>query len=98
MQDRRVELVDRLPVLDRAVAVLVGGADDRPALDAAAGQPDAEAVRVVVPPVHPLADRQAPELAVPEDQSRVEETAALEVLDEARDRLVRLGAVQAVVS
>jgi len=52
----------------------------------------------VVAAVHTLGDRQAPELAVPDDQRVVPEAVTLEVLDEAGERLVGLGAVQAVVA
>ena len=48
VQDRRLEVVGRDDVLDRAVADLVGGAVGHAALDAAAGQPDREALAVVV--------------------------------------------------
>ncbi len=41
MQHRRVQVVDLDLVFDGVVAVVVGGAVDGAALDAAAGQPDA---------------------------------------------------------
>ena len=42
-QNRRVQVVDGFGILNGAVAVLIGRADDRAALDAAAGEPDSEA-------------------------------------------------------
>src|SRR5262249_15551728 len=85
-------------VLDRAVSVLVRRADDSSALDPAASQPDAEAVTVVIAPVHALRDRQAPEFAMPDDQGRIEEAAPLEVLDQPGYGLVGFGAVQSVIA
>ena len=47
--------------------------------------------------VHAFGDRQAAELAMPHDQRGIEQAAALQVLDQARDRLVGLRAVLLVV-
>src|SRR6185437_10781850 len=71
VQQRRVEVVDRHLVLDRLVAELVRLPEDESALEAAAGQPEREAVAVVVAAVGPLRDRQAAELAGPEHDRRV---------------------------
>jgi hypothetical protein len=57
-----------------------------------------EAVGVVIAAVHALGDRQAAELAVPQNERRVEHAAALEVLDEPGDRLVGFSAVEAVIA
>ena len=48
VQDRGVDVGDVVAVLDGVEAELVGRAVDDAALDAAAGQPDGEAVGVVV--------------------------------------------------
>jgi len=48
VQDRRVQVGDVAWLLDRAEAELVGGADGLAALDARAGEPDAEAEWVVI--------------------------------------------------
>ena len=53
VQDRRVQVVDVDLVLDGVVAVVVGRAVAEAALDAAAGQPHREALRVVVAAVVP---------------------------------------------
>ena len=53
LEDGRLQVVNMDLVLDGLEAKLVGGADRLAALDAAAGQPDAEAVVVVVPAVDP---------------------------------------------
>jgi hypothetical protein len=52
-QHRRVDVGDVVPVLDGVEADLVGRAGGGAALDAAAGQPRAEALRVVVAAVLP---------------------------------------------
>src|SRR3954447_20912875 len=48
VEDRGVEVVDLDLVFDGVIAVVVGGAMDGAPLDPAAGEPDGEAVRVVV--------------------------------------------------
>ena len=48
VQDRRVDVGDVVRRLDRVEAEFVGRAVDDAALDAGAGEPDREAVRVVV--------------------------------------------------
>ena len=72
-------------------------ADADAALDAAAGQPHREAVGVVVAAraLGVLGGRLAAELAAPDDQRLVQQAAALQVLEQAGDRLV--GAAGVVV-
>ena len=48
VEHRRVQVVDLAPALDRLVSVLVRRPMGDPALDAPAGQPDAESERIVV--------------------------------------------------
>ena len=79
MQDGRVQVVDVDFLLDRGEAELVGRSVCQAALDAAAGQPDAEAVVVVVAAVAPLARGRAAEFAAPEDQRVIEQTELLQV-------------------
>jgi hypothetical protein len=73
---------------------LVGLAELEPALHAAAGHQDGEAVRVVVASEDltlrgaAFAEGRASELAAPDDEGVVEESALLEVVDERGDRLV----------
>src|SRR5262245_7617884 len=90
MQNRRVELVDGFLVLARAVSEMVGCADNRAAFDAGVRKPNAEAHIVVITAIAPLADRQSSELAMPDDERRVKQTAAFEVFDQPGDRPVRL--------
>ena len=74
------------------VADLVGRAVADAALDAAAGHPDGEAVRIVVAAglLACLRDRQPAELAAPDHQRLVEQAALVEVRQQAGDRLVGL--------
>src|SRR6185295_7016374 len=67
-------------------------------LDAAAGEPDREAERVVVASRAVLLGvRRAAELAAPPDQRVLEQAAALQVHEQARDRLVDRARVVAVL-
>src|ERR1051325_7832653 len=73
VQDRGVEVVDVDAVLDDVIRIIIGLPVRVAAFDAGAGQPDAEAARVVVAPVIVLGERTLridgpPELATPDDQ------------------------------
>src|SRR5262249_16903648 len=77
------DAVDGSPVAD-----LVGRPVHRPALDAATGQPDRETLAVVVAAglsvEFSLADRQPADLSAPVHESRVQQAALLQVLDQGR--------------
>ena len=74
---RRVQVVDVDLVLGGVVAVLVGRAVPEAALDAAAGQPHREAVRVVVAAVVAALGRRRPaELAAPQHQRVLQQARA----------------------
>ncbi len=80
------------------VAQLVGGADGDARLDAAAGHPDGEAVRMVVAAQElraapRLVHRRAAELAAPDHQGVVQQPAPLQVRQQGRDRPVHLPAL-----
>ena len=76
-------------VLHGAVAELVGGAEGEAGLDAAAGQPDGEAVGVVVAAGAVLLGvGGAAELAAPPDERVLEQAAPLQVGEQAGDRPV----------
>ena len=79
VQHRRVQVGDAAPIDGGAVAEVVGGAVNLATLDAAAGQPDAEAVGMVIAAVAVLGARRAAELAAPEDERRVEQAALRQV-------------------
>src|SRR5437868_2876226 len=68
------------------------------ALDAAAGQPDGEAVVVVVSAVAALAARRPAELGRPDHDRLVEQAALLEVLQQPGERPIDLGAQGGVVT
>lgn len=76
VEHRGVEVVDLGAVLDDLVAVVVGLAVDRASLDAASGEPDAEAERVVIAAVASLGERGAAELAGPDDEASGREALA----------------------
>ena len=95
-EDRGVEVADVLPVLDGAEADLVGGADHTATVDSPAGEPDGEAVGVVVPATVPLLHRGPTELAPPEHERLVEEAAAGKILEQRRGRSVGLPGVALV--
>ena len=74
-------------VLDRVVAILVGGSVDRSGLDPTPGQPHGEAEGIVVPAhlgevaaIRGLGRGRPPELAAPDHQGLIQQTASLEVL------------------
>ena len=96
--------MDRL--FDRLVAELVGRPVDMAALDPAAGHPDGEAVVVVVAALHhalvraglrQFDRRSTAELAAPQDQRLVQQTAHLEIGKEGPDALVALLGESAMV-
>ena len=48
VEDRRMQVMDLDLILHNFIAVLIGGAVDGAAFDAAAGQPATESIRIVV--------------------------------------------------
>src|SRR5438132_1489936 len=57
----------------------------------ATGHPDEKPVRVVVPTIAFFGDGHAAELATPNDESLVEETALLQIGEKGGDRLIGFG-------
>ncbi len=93
VQKGRVLVVVGYHVLDRVMAEVIRSTVDAAAFDPAAGEPGAEAVRVVVAPrIVPvdLGDRESAHLAAPVHHGRVEPSAPLEVGDQRRGRPVCL--------
>ena len=88
VQHRGVQVVNMHPVLDRVVAELVRCAVHRARFHPAARHEDREAVRVVVAPVGSFGKRRPAEFAAPDHQRLVEQAPALEIPDQAGDRLV----------
>jgi hypothetical protein len=79
-------------------AVVVGGAVAMARLDAAAGEPHRDPVRVVIAAVAALGGRGPAELAAPPHQRVVEQAAALEVAEQAGDGPIDLAGVLLVVA
>src|SRR4051794_7170974 len=96
-EDGRVQVVDVHAVDFGPGTGFVGGPVDRAALDAAAGQPAAGGLAVVVAAglavALAVAGDGAAELAAPDDQRLVQHPALLEVLQQRRRRAVQLATV-----
>ena len=88
VQDGRVDVGDVMPVLDGVEAEFVGRAVGDAAFDAAAGQPGAEALGMVIAAGAFGAGRAA-EFGAADDERLVQQSALLEVLEQAGDRLDR---------
>ena len=97
VQDRGVDVVDVEPVFDGMEAEVVGLADDDALFHAAAGHPHGESIGVMVAAVAFLGHGRAAELTAPDDQGLVEQAPALEVLEQAGDRLIHGAAGLGVV-
>ena len=99
VQDRSVQLLDVEPVLDRLVAQFIGTADTDASLDAAAGHPHGESRGVVVAPgaFGVLGRWLSAELASPDDERLVEQSASLQVAKQSRDGKVRIAGVVLMV-
>src|SRR5262249_42960809 len=91
VQDGGMPVVDVYFAVDRFVAVVVGASVGEAAFDPTAGQPHGEALVVVVAAIGSLGIGSTAELAAPDDQRFLEEPARLQVLQEARNRLVDAG-------
>src|SRR5712692_8594077 len=97
MQDGGVEVMDVDFVLDGGVAEVVGGADHLAPFDAAAGHSGAEAAWTVVAALAVLAAGSLAKLPGPNDQSLIQQAAALEVGEQGGDGLVGFAAMQRVI-
>src|SRR5437868_6597137 len=98
MKNRGVQVVDGDAVFGGAVADFVGGAVLGAALDAGAGEPDGEGVRVVVAAGAAALDQGEPaEFAAPDDQRFVQQAAAFQVREQSGDRHVGLAGETGVV-
>src|SRR5262249_53716927 len=90
VQDGGVQVGDQDAVLDGVIAQLVGRAVGLAALDATTGQPEAEALLVMIAAVAALANGRPAELPPPSHQRRGEQPALLQVLEQGGGRLVGL--------
>src|SRR5262249_29079275 len=75
-------------VLDHFVTVLVRRSIGHSAFNAAAGQPDRESKRVVIPSIRALRERGPAKLTRPNDERRVKKTARLQILQKRGYRLI----------
>ncbi len=92
MEKRRVEVVDVDAPAGDAKAQFIGLAVQVARLEASARDPDRKAINVVVPAsgLTDLPERSSPELATPDDDRVVEQTALLEIEHEGGRGLVNL--------
>ena len=97
VQQRRVQIVERDRLLHRLEAELVGRSNHLTAFDAGAGHQHGLRAGVVIAPDPALRDRHAPELRVHDDQRPVQQTARLEVGQQACHRPIRFGGVLRVI-
>ena len=92
MKQRGLKIVDMHLPFGNLQADFVRLANRLAAADSAPSHPGAKAIGMVIAPrilVEPLKlpHRRAPELPGPDDESRIEQTALFEILDQGRGRL-----------
>src|SRR5262249_5065772 len=89
--------VDVHAVFGRVISKFVSRAIGEAGLYAATRHPHGIAVWIVIAPVAAFGDRRAAELTRPDNESVLQQTAGLEVLQKSRDGLVDLGRVLVVL-
>src|SRR5688572_29568410 len=87
-EDRGVQIAERMRLLRGHQPDLVRRANPHSRSNAAPGEPDGEPGRVMLAAMIALKHRGAPEFARPNDESRVEQTALLEIGQERGDWLI----------
>jgi len=97
MQNRRVEVVDVNGILGDVITQFIGCAVSESTFETTAREPHGECVGVMVAAeelgvVASFVHRRAPELATPDHQSGIEQSALFQVSNQRRSRLVRLPA------
>src|SRR2546423_1411688 len=90
VQDRGVKVRHHDTIFDGVITQLIRRPVRLPALDAAACQPETEALLVMIASLAALADRSPAELAAPDDQHTLQQSTTLQVLEQRCDRLVGL--------
>ena len=88
-ENRGVDIGDIMAILDGMEADFIGLAVSHTALDAAAGQPGAEALRMMIAAVALRAGRTA-KFRAPDHNRLIEQTTAFQILEQTGDRLVDL--------
>src|SRR4051812_27436076 len=96
MQHRCMQIGDVMAMFRSVKTDLVSRAMHDTALDATAGQPDRESVRMMVPTVASLRAGRAAEFGPPHDERLVEHAADFQVSNQGRDRLIDLATQLAV--
>ena len=74
-----VQIVDRYRVLNRVVAVFIGGAVDSSTFNTAARHPYGKSERIMVAAVAPLCHWCSPKLAGPYDKRALQQAPALQI-------------------
>src|SRR5262249_5021540 len=95
VEDRRVEIVNGDLFLDRFEPEFIGGSVGYASLDATAGQPHGESVRIVISAIALFGDRRAPELASPDDECFIQQSASFQVTDQSGRGAIHIGAALA---
>jgi len=90
MQHGCVQIGGAAPVLDSAVAEVVGGPVNLSALDASSRQPDAKSIGMMVAAVFILCARSAAEFPTPKDQGGIEKAPEFQIIEQTGGRKVGL--------
>src|SRR4051812_43646699 len=88
VQDRGVQVMHSANAINGVHAHFIGGAVDGSAFGAAAGEPDAKSLGMVIAAVRSGRMGRAAKLARPDDERFVEQAALLEILDQCGNRLI----------
>ena len=89
VQDRRVEVIQRMHVLDRLLAQLIRHPVAHAAAHARSGHPAREPIRIVIPPDRPLLEERHPaKLRAPNHQRVLQQSALAQIPDQCRRRLI----------
>jgi len=89
-----VQIVYMHRILGDTKTELVGGSEYLAPFDASSGHPNAERVRMMVPPGDSreagavFSERRPPEFGAPNNQCRIQKAALLQVLQQSADRLI----------
>ena len=93
VQDGGVQVMNACRFFDRLEAEIIGGAVSGAAADAAAGEPDGEAIMIVIATGAALGDRRSTKFAAPNHECVFQHASLLEIREQGGDRLVDLGGV-----
>ena len=98
MQDRRVEIVQRMNILDRLNPKFVGQSMADSLADAGAGHPAGKPVGVVVAALGTFLEKgHSTEFGAPNNQGVFEQSARFEVLDQSSNGLIEDGGMDIVL-